>query len=244
MGHGLGALQDAGSGVVWVLGTLLLATTSDSVSGLVTRPVGEGAAAKTFTATMGALLYAVAVALLVARRRRDLSVESGGLPPPSRGLICLVSNRESILRAVEHHASVLEGVWLIHTPESEELAKTLKDEVRTAHDLERWQVKLEPIGDVKLQADTEAAVRAVFDSLGPLRLRETDVVCDFTGMTKPASAGMIVACLSRSRKLQYSPFEYSPDAQRQMRPDPSKPLDPVYIHIVRQRRRHSSTSTT
>ena len=229
----LGALLNVGSpSLMFVAGFLLCSTVANSVSDLVGSFVGEGPGAKAFVICGCALLCVLAVAVQVARRQRGFTVESGGLPPPSRGLICLVSNRESVLRAVEHHAGVLERLWLVHTQESEELAKALKNEAVAAHELERYQVKLEPIGGLRLQTDTEAAVRGIFDSLGRLRLKDTDVVCDFTGMSKPASAGMIVACLSRSRKLQYSPFDYSPDAQGRMKVDPTKPLDPVYIHIV------------
>jgi hypothetical protein len=50
----------------------------------------------------------------------------------------------------------------------------------------------------------------------PEGLTSSDVITDFTGLTKPASAGAILACLSPDRPLQYVQpiFEMRGDGMR------------------------------
>src|SRR5437773_844324 len=40
------------------------------------------------------------------------------------------------------------------------------------------------------------------------KIAEADIICDFTGMTKPVTAGMILACAPRGRRLQYLQGQY------------------------------------
>lgn len=61
---------------------------------------------------------------------------------------------------------------------------------------------------------------------------EREVMCDFTGLTKHMSAGMILACAPRDARLQYMhPKRFLPDG----RADPEAgPSEPVEIHIAYQ----------
>ena len=63
-------------------------------------------------------------------------------------------------------------------------------------------------------------------------LAENDIMCDFTGMTKHMSAGMIFACAPKEARLQYMhPKGFLADG----RADPDAgPSEPVEVEIAYQ----------
>ncbi|MBV8857231.1 MAG: DUF1887 family protein [Acidobacteria bacterium] len=121
-------------------------------------------------------------------------------PPPSKGLIALVSNHEPVEKAIEYHSEMLERVWLIATTASESVAY----EIREKYDglgIKFDIVHLDDEFDVqKAQAVVEGIYASRLDGMA-----EEDVTADFTGGTKMMTVGMIFGCLSPARRLQYVP---------------------------------------
>ena len=57
-------------------------------------------------------------------------------------------------------------------------------------------------------------------------LAENDIVCDFTGMTKHMSAGMIFACAPREARLQFMhPRRFLADGRADPEAGPSEPVE-------------------
>jgi len=138
-------------------------------------------------------------------------------PKPARGLIAFVSlkQREHLERAFHYHGPTLERVWLIATADAEALASEIKAEYETA----QRRVTIEPLNDQYELLRAKEVVEHIYRTrLG--ELPEEAVVADFTGGTKPMAAGMIFACLSPRRSLQYVPARYQ-DGKA------AEPLDPV-----------------
>jgi hypothetical protein len=59
---------------------------------------------------------------------------------------------------------------------------------------------------------------------------EADLICDFTGLTKHASAGMVLACGARPARLQYVPP--SSPAARDERFRGLEPGTPIEVNIA------------
>ena len=100
----------------------------------------------------------------------------------------------------------------------------LKDAAALANELQaefattKCHVTITPLDDPwDLQAVKSVVEKIYREQLGALE--EEEVIADFTGGTKPMTVGMIFACLSASRHLEYVPALYESDKP--------KPLDPV-----------------
>lgn len=138
-------------------------------------------------------------------------------PRRYRGLIAFVSlaQRAHLEKAMQYHGEQLERVWLIATKEARGLAQELQGEYVTAKRT-LTLVPLENEWDLQM---VQNVIEAIYrEQLGDLT--EAEVIADFTGGTKPMTVGMIFACLSSARHLEYVPARY----------DSSKPveaLDPV-----------------
>lgn len=142
-------------------------------------------------------------------------------PRPARGLIAFVSLRQRahLEKALSYHADRLEQVWLIATADTESLATEIKNELET----EKCKFVIQPLNHPYELLRAKEVVEHIYRSqLG--ELAEEDVVADFTGGTKPMAVGMIFACLSPPRSLQYVPARY--DAG-----EPDQPLEPVKYTI-------------
>ena len=148
---------------------------------------------------------------------------------PSRGLMLLVSRGEGVRQAswaVQHHRARLSHLWLVHSSDSEEIAKLLR--TQTEQDLPGIKVRLlqlPNLGSVELAKQLVEQVRTEAKLAG---LEWDDLICDFTGMTKPASAGVVLANVHPHARLQYmEPTKTLPDG----RPDPESPSKPVEIRL-------------
>jgi len=138
----------------------------------------------------------------------------------------------SALQAVEWHGKQghLQRVWL--------LTSTSKDAVK---DAERVKVEIEAkwpglasveieqlpdIYDIKLiKARVEEVRRRAINAGVP----EEGLICDFTALTKSASAGMILACLPRNCRLEYMhPRKTDADG----RADPAAGSDPMEVRLA------------
>jgi hypothetical protein len=127
------------------------------------------------------------------------------MPARARGLIAFVSLKQTdhLETALNYHSQTLEKVWLLAT----------EDAVSTAEELKkRYELNSRDIQIVRLDNPYDLqSVRAQVETLyrsGLMGMPETDVIADFTGGTKPMTLGMIFACLSPTRRLEYVAAKY------------------------------------
>jgi hypothetical protein len=176
------------------------------------------------------LLFVVAIGgyRLVDRLRRAwnrggeiIKIDFGkvGEVREATSLIALVSQREgrsSALQAVQYHAgrNVLRHLSLITTHEAEGDAIWVREQVQsnypnvTVHDIHFLE-------DKDNIPETKGIVEHLRSrSIKEFKVPEADLICDFTGLTKNASAGMILACATRTARLQYMvPNRRGPDGR-------------------------------
>lgn len=123
-------------------------------------------------------------------------------PQPKAGLIALTgpgrANEEKNIEddvtyiAIRYHldAGRLKYVWLLASNEGMKNANQLRELFNA-----RVTVEIVPIQNILTINETYAAVRAVYtrkaDQMG---IPTEDLIADYTGGTKPMSAGMILAC--------------------------------------------------
>ena len=186
--------------------------------------------------TVGCVLLFFLVNLVYDRRLRGLLGPSQPIGlfedhavKPSRGLMLLVSRRDGVRQAtwaIEHHKQRLTHLWLIHSSDSEDAADALREQA--GKDLPSVRVRLLPLvnlGSVELAKELVDQVRTEAKLAG---LEADELVCDFTGMTKPASAGVVLANVHPHARLQYmEPTKTLPDGK----PDPDAPSRPVGIRL-------------
>jgi uncharacterized membrane protein YuzA (DUF378 family) len=164
------------------------------------------------------LILAWIITLLRQRKQQPplVLVPEDQRPPKHRGLILLVgtgrpgeaSMDQSALTAIKHHlagasGSGLEYCWLIPSSgERGSVPVALKLE-QQCKDLGVKQTKIvKPVDFLSVQ-DTYDCVQDIYArDVRAAGLQEQDVIADFTGGTKPMSAGMILACGER-RTMQY-----------------------------------------
>ena len=161
--------------------------------------------------------------------------EIGGPVPAHRGLIVLASQGTGISsaeRAIRHHhaGGSLEHCWLVTGgPESERSAAGLVEKL-VGEGIS--MARLHPVSLKVPDADNPEAVYRAIDRIyrdaAAKGLRDDDVIGDYTGGTKSMTAGMILACASPRRHLQFmKPHRYTPDG----RADPEAGSDPVLVDI-------------
>jgi CRISPR-associated protein (Cas_Cas02710) len=129
-------------------------------------------------------------------------------PAPRKGLIAFVSltQRAHLDRAIIYHRETLKRLWLIATQECQVRAAQLVAE----YNKQGIQVSIVPLGEewdlIKAKETVDRIYAEQLDGLA-----EEDIIADFTGGTKPMTVGMVFACLTPSRSLQYVPAEYVKD---------------------------------
>jgi hypothetical protein len=161
----------------------------------------------------------------------------------SRGLIILSSIGQGIGSAEsaicyhwrglkkEHTEPVLEVCWIITGgPASEQSATGLVSKlVQDGMPLKMFQVKTLSAEN----ADNPEAVHRLVDEIyaeakEKHNLEEEEVIADYTGGTKSMTSGMVLACTSPHRPLQFmKPRKYNEHG----RADPQAGADPVAIDI-------------
>jgi hypothetical protein len=66
-------------------------------------------------------------------------------------------------------------------------------------------------------------------------LEANDIMCDFTGMTKHMSAGMIFACAPKEARLQYMhPRRFLDDGRADPEAGPSEPIEVEIAYQVEE----------
>jgi hypothetical protein len=152
-----------------------------------------------------------------AKVQRQYRILDKTNPWPRKGLIAFVSlsQRAHLDRALSYHKKTLEHVWLIATRDSQTLAAQIVAD-NDGSPVRFSIISLQEEWDV-IKAK-EVINKIYYEQLDGLA--EEDAIADFTGGTKPMTAGMIFACLAPTRALQYVPAEYGEDGY-------ISPLDPI-----------------
>ena len=144
----------------------------------------------------------------ISRGREVITLVEQDAVRGAKALIVFVSQgggRTSALQAAEYHATFrsLKHVWLITTRAAESDAKWVGQQIAErdagikVHELQFLEDK-DNIREAKSLVE-HLRKRAMDEFFA----REPEVICDFTGLTKNASAGMILACAPRDARLQY-----------------------------------------
>jgi hypothetical protein len=133
-----------------------------------------------------------------------------------------LQQRAHLERTLIYDGDTLERVWLITTKDADQTASELKQQ----YEKERLSVTIVPLNDPWDLLTSRDVVEGIYrERLGVLT--EPDVIADFTGGTKPMTVGMIFACMSPSRTMEYVPATYGDGS-------PKGPLDPIeYVFDAR-----------
>lgn len=169
----------------------------------------------------------------VSRGREVITLIEQDTVKGAAALIVFVSQgagRTSALQAAEYHANLrsLKHFWLITTRAAESDAEWVRQEIAARHAEIRIH-ELQFLEDKDNIREAKSLVehlrkRAIDEFL----VSEAEVICDFTGLTKNASAGMILACAPRDARLQYMVANrLTPDG----RADPSAGSRPREVFI-------------
>jgi len=164
------------------------------------------------------------------RNREFLSIGETHHVTRARALIAFVSKgagRTSARDAVLHHAGdgVLQQLWLLTSKEAEADADWVRGEVARG-----WPaVTVYPtvcLPDIYSIVDAKEEVEKIRKGMLRKGLEENDIMCDFTGMTKHMSAGMIFACAPKEARLQFMhPKKFLPDGRADPEAGPSEPVE-------------------
>ena len=137
-----------------------------------------------------------------------IRIEHESASRPAKGLIAMVSaggGRETALAAARHHGKHLRHVWLIGTPTSSDDREYVVQQIGK----EMPWVTCEECNQLTDSHTAEEAKKVVeatrYRALRTEGIDDSDLVCDFTGLSKHASVGMVLACGSREARLQYVP---------------------------------------
>jgi hypothetical protein len=192
-------------GLVTLMG---LGVVGNLVAAVVTVLMGNSLWALGLSAV--SILVLLAAIWAVSRSPDLVLVPNDRQPEAHPGLIVLVGTgrpgedplEQAAGDAIRHHEATLQTCWLI--------ASGGKDgSLPVAHELER---QLEEVGcDTRVRAVADAfdvqqsyelVERIYTEEVPTAGLTEAQVIADFTGGTKPMSAGMILAC-GEARPMQY-----------------------------------------
>jgi CRISPR-associated protein (Cas_Cas02710) len=154
---------------------------------------------------------------LIARQRRLIQLDIQTSVSAAKALIVFVSKApgsSSALDAALHHAAGgLEVFWMITSQEASEEAERIGRELKAQYP----KVDVHPvvcISDIYSIVEAKAEVENIRRKSMRRFKTEADIICDFTGLTKSMSAGMILACAPRQARLQYMhPNKFQPDGR-------------------------------
>ncbi|MDZ7360739.1 MAG: hypothetical protein ONB46_08445 [candidate division KSB1 bacterium] len=212
---------------LFVIGSLALAAAGNSVYDLLKDWLGDFPLAhfKILLLTMAVLIGAAILLSSILRllRREQLVITGRPNPQTRKGLIFLVSQPDTLTKAYTYHQPTLAHCWLIATTSSLELAQNFRE----THAAPDKNILIEVLNDEFDWQECKTIIDKIYSHL-PKGITQSDVITDFTGLTKPASAGAILACLSPDRPLEYIPAIY------EMRGDRRVPVgagDPIEIVI-------------
>lgn len=144
-------------------------------------------------------------------------------PPPTRGLILLVSPLRSnanlhthvSYQAIDYHRSALRRCWLIAT-DGEQGSLPTADMLKQHFAPYGVNCEICLISNGGDAAETQVLVASIYNEIAREgAIAEAEVIADITGGTKAMTAGVVLAC-GATRPMQYMLF--------QQRPIPSLPV--------------------
>ena len=213
----------------WLLvlaGGLLLPLITDLGASWLERTFGQTPANLIrLVAVLGGLALVLWVLAILLRGKPEpvTLVPRDARPPRLPGLVALVGPgregekpnplEQAAAKAIEYHLAHREGeeglkvCWLIASS-GEGGGVPMAEEIRRAYQ-GRCSVVVCPVGDAFAVQDTYDAVQRIYnreiygEKFKELELMPERVIADFTGGTKPMSAGMVLAC-GRYRPMQYT----------------------------------------
>jgi hypothetical protein len=180
---------------------------------------------------IGLLLFAAGAILVRARLQKAAAVQTLELSKPrepleAAGLIAMVSKGDgsnTARDAIAYHAKSLRHLWLL-----------IADKILAEVALSSPNIRLHPLELLSDPNDLEAALIRITDlrrqALKRERLRGEDLICDFTGLTKNASAGMVLASANRGARLQYMVSKRMDNRSRGV--GDSRPVEVVISYAV------------
>jgi hypothetical protein len=201
---------------LFLLGAVLVAVMGNMASDLLKSYVGDGRLGLWMILVVSSvILFLLVVAIYAAGVFRAMLTSRNVYrfldkpnPAPRKGLIAFVSltQRAHLDRAIAYHRETLKRLWLIATQEAQARAAQIVAEYNKSG----VQISIVPLSEEWDLIKTKETVDQIFtEQLDGLA--EEDVIADFTGGTKPMTVGMVFACLTPSRSLQYVPAEYDRD---------------------------------
>jgi len=167
-------------------------------------------------------------------RNQVMRVDFDPKVSPAKALVVLVSKApgsSSALEAALYHArdESLQHLWLITSKDAASEAELVKHRVLSMHPkVQAYEVILDDIFDINHAQRVVGEIRD--QALGKAEISEEDVMFDFTGMTKQASAGMVSVCAATRSRLQFmQPKGFLVDG----RADPSAGSEPREVRVLR-----------
>jgi len=166
--------------------------------------------------TFGLIIPPYIYILYERRKIREHKIEGKDYPERRKGLIVIVSKKETAITAIKYHNPKI--CWLIATRETKrtcnEIEKLFPNVV-----FERRMVK-----DTYNPFECYHIIRGIYQSdLHRFKLKPEDVIVDITGGTKPMSIGATLACIDMNLAIEYIPAYYGTDLS------PKRPLSPIEI---------------
>ena len=118
---------------------------------------------------------------------------------PRKGMIFLLSHRpDACVRAIRHH-EILEKCWIIcdnNAFDTIEGLRTRFPNVEFVHVVVNEMDMDDPLAFARI-------INKIYEAQLPMDWTTDDVIADYTGMRKSATAGMVLACFGKNRPLQY-----------------------------------------
>lgn len=214
----------------FLIGTLALGVASAAVYDLLQDKLGNDVFSHLRILVLSAIILVTAtfvfyLAFAMRSRERLLAINKPH-PLKRKGLVFLVSQRDTLHKAFAYHQPVLERCWLIATSQSWMMATEFKSQ----HENEIHKIELVPLRDEFDWEECKNIIDGIYQQL-PAGWQIDDAITDFTGLTKLATAGAILASMAADRPMQYVPGIYEEQEGRRVAIEPT---DPIEIVIDRQ----------
>ncbi|HDN80166.1 MAG TPA: hypothetical protein ENG33_06865 [Chloroflexi bacterium] len=168
-----------------------------------------------------AVVFAGSYYVFTRRKYRPGEVEGKGKPYKRKGLIVLVSNPDTVRKAMEYHQDTLAYCWLITTKEVEKRGTVDRIKSLATPQVHFEERRLEDEYDAE---ECYQVIRGILQhDLERFGLTPEEVICDITGGTKPMTMGMILACVEKGYPVEHVPAVYDEELKA------LRPLEPFEI---------------
>jgi hypothetical protein len=149
---------------------------------------------------------------------------------PAVGLTLLVGRENSYLfniSAVNHHSLTLRYLWLLHSNDETSTRGAAEIEAHAVQKVPNLKVHKHLVHDLFSIEEAKKAIELIRRNASHAGISPPDFICDFTGMSKPISAGVVLACIRPEHRLQYM----EPNAFSGERPNPQAGAKPIEVVV-------------